>query len=302
MLHAHLWKSLRLNRLIGLSVLFYMALLTFVAPIELHLGRITVTVLLGSTLCYMGINEWFAFRLRQFTDHDRSHIDTWSILMPLGLFLYTVLAYGMTGHWVMFSFALFPILQAHLFGHGILARFLLLAAVVVLGVSVPIGYPRHLGNHHLYEFFVALPFMLTLFQFGVIVKSLVKATSSQMFRLQSLAATDGLTGIINRRQFNHQLHGEVARAIRHRTPISLALFDIDDFKKLNDVYGHPVGDQILRELGALIAKNVRECDIPAPIWRGGIRLNSTGNPSGGRVRDFRTAAPSGGANRVLFTR
>jgi diguanylate cyclase (GGDEF)-like protein len=94
---------------------------------------------------------------------------------------------------------------------------------------------------------------------GVVVRS----SSSQLNRLQSLAATDGLTGLVNRRQFNHQLQSEIARAKRHALPLSLALFDIDDFKKLNDTYGHPIGDRVLKDLGKLVTQNIRECDISA---------------------------------------
>jgi diguanylate cyclase (GGDEF)-like protein len=96
-------------------------------------------------------------------------------------------------------------------------------------------------------------------QMGVVVRS----SSSQLNRLQSLAATDGLTGLVNRRQFNHQLQSEIARAKRHALPLSLALFDIDDFKKLNDTYGHPIGDRVLKDLGKLVTQNIRECDISA---------------------------------------
>jgi diguanylate cyclase (GGDEF)-like protein len=107
------------------------------------------------------------------------------------------------------------------------------------------------------------PLAWTLHHYGGIVAVMVQTASSRVSRLQSLAATDGLTGLINRRQFNHRLDTEIARARRYRNPLSLALFDIDDFKKINDLYGHPIGDRILGELGRLIIANVRESDIPA---------------------------------------
>ena len=99
-----------------------------------------------------------------------------------------------------------------------------------------------------------IPVILATFHYGTFITALVKSASSQVNWLQSLATTDGLTGLINRRQFNHRLQAEIARARRHHNPLSLALFDIDDFKKVNDLYGHPVGDRILKELGALIGE------------------------------------------------
>jgi diguanylate cyclase (GGDEF)-like protein len=95
------------------------------------------------------------------------------------------------------------------------------------------------------------------------VASLMQSSSTQVTRLQSMATTDALTGLINRRLFNLQLQGEWSRARRHHSALCLALFDVDNFKKINDTYGHPVGDRILKELAALVAHNLRDSDIPA---------------------------------------
>jgi diguanylate cyclase (GGDEF)-like protein len=95
------------------------------------------------------------------------------------------------------------------------------------------------------------------------VSGLMQSSSTQVTRLQSMATTDALTGLINRRLFNLQLQGEWSRARRHHSALCLALFDVDNFKKINDTYGHPVGDRILKELAALVAHNLRDSDIPA---------------------------------------
>ncbi len=81
--------------------------------------------------------------------------------------------------------------------------------------------------------------------------------------LHSIATTDGLTGLINRREFDRRITEEFSRSKRHKTQLSLALFDIDFFKKINDTYGHNTGDVILKELARLIANNTRSCDIAA---------------------------------------
>lgn len=80
-------------------------------------------------------------------------------------------------------------------------------------------------------------------------------------RLQDMADRDGLTGIFNRRYFQESLEREVVRARRYERPLSLILFDIDHFKKLNDTLGHQAGDTVLRDLGAIVRNMLREADV-----------------------------------------
>ena len=80
---------------------------------------------------------------------------------------------------------------------------------------------------------------------------------------RDLAATDGLTGIANRRSFERALAQEVARATRSGHPLSLLMVDIDHFKTLNDAHGHQVGDEVLRDVARLIADSCRQFDTAA---------------------------------------
>lgn len=75
--------------------------------------------------------------------------------------------------------------------------------------------------------------------------------------LERLAAQDPLTGLLNQRVFRDQLRSEVARAARHGRPLSVVLLDLDHFKLVNDRHGHPVGDQVLTELGRRLQGLVR---------------------------------------------
>lgn len=86
-------------------------------------------------------------------------------------------------------------------------------------------------------------------------------------QLKLLASTDVLTGICNRRRFNEVLQVEIARAKRFGTPFTLIIFDIDHFKRINDTYGHPAGDQVLLKLSLVVAKNIRSTDLFAR-WGG----------------------------------
>jgi diguanylate cyclase (GGDEF)-like protein len=78
--------------------------------------------------------------------------------------------------------------------------------------------------------------------------------------LRRLATRDQLTGLLNRREFDRILAEESERAIRFGRPLALAVVDIDHFKKVNDTYGHPAGDEVLREVARRLEKQMRSVD------------------------------------------
>ena len=78
---------------------------------------------------------------------------------------------------------------------------------------------------------------------------------------KALATVDPLTGLANRQTMRTQLTGERDRAIRQRQPLSLALADIDHFKKVNDTWGHAQGDRVLRAVAGVLRNTVRPYDV-----------------------------------------
>lgn len=94
-----------------------------------------------------------------------------------------------------------------------------------------------------------------------------KKLQDQMKEAQLFASHDGLTGLYNRRSFEKLFEKEMHRSKRYAYPLSVVLFDIDDFKKINDAYGHIVGDEVLIGISILVSKIIRESDIIAR-WGG----------------------------------
>jgi diguanylate cyclase (GGDEF)-like protein len=81
--------------------------------------------------------------------------------------------------------------------------------------------------------------------------------------LELLARTDALTGLNNHRHFMDQLSREIKQAIRLNSPLSVMILDLDDFKSVNDTYGHLIGDRVISTIAELIKKHVRSTDIAA---------------------------------------
>ena len=93
---------------------------------------------------------------------------------------------------------------------------------------------------------------------------LISSVTSRIRRsllLRSFMVNDSLTGLLNHTAIKEQLVREMARAKRQKTPLSLAMVDIDHFKHVNDNYGHPVGDRVIKSLSRLLKQRLRENDL-----------------------------------------
>jgi diguanylate cyclase (GGDEF)-like protein len=81
--------------------------------------------------------------------------------------------------------------------------------------------------------------------------------------LETLSVTDGLTGLFNHKHLMHTLQTEVARAQRHKHPLSVLMIDVDHFKQYNDRHGHQLGDRLLADIAALFKRTTRSIDYVA---------------------------------------
>ena len=125
---------------------------------------------------------------------------------------------------------------------------------------------------------------------------------------EEAAFTDHLTGLANRRRFERQLEREVGRVLRFNHPFSLLMIDIDNFKNLNDTFGHDAGDDAIRRIGRVLREGTRGIDLAARI--GGeefaVLLVETGQSAALEVAErLRTAikallTPAGGEITASF--
>ena len=81
-----------------------------------------------------------------------------------------------------------------------------------------------------------------------------------LVQAEEVSHVDALTCLPNRRQVIKQLQNEVIRAERYKTSLSISMIDIDHFKRINDSYGHTVGDQVLFQLANILQESVRDSD------------------------------------------
>ena len=99
----------------------------------------------------------------------------------------------------------------------------------------------------------------TLLRFAIVDE----AEEAALVRVYQAGRIDGLTGIANRAAFDERLDKELAFAVRHGAPLSVALFDVDHFKKINDTFGHPAGDEVLKSVAGVLSGAVRTEDVVA---------------------------------------
>ena len=99
-------------------------------------------------------------------------------------------------------------------------------------------------------------------------QAVVALENARLHRVvEQQAIVDGLTGLANRRRGEEMLARELARSERFGGPVGLVVADLDDFKRINDEYGHPMGDAVLREVAGAFLGTVREIDVAAR-WGG----------------------------------
>lgn len=142
---------------------------------------------------------------------------------------------------------------------------------VLFNLSFLVLYSNNVENITTFMLLEIIVYILIFILFGNIEAYLTNFYRRKQFidsrELLKLSITDSLTGIYNRVRFNQELKQWINYCNRYENPLSLVIFDIDDFKKVNDNYGHLMGDTVLQNLTLIIKKAIRSADIFAR-WGG----------------------------------
>ena len=141
-----------------------------------------------------------------------------------------------------------------------------LVNVALAAISMPLVLPRRPGVADVvYELAHFATVIVLVWAACALLERMSALSFAYRRRLQHEASTDALTGLHNRREFEAGMVREMARARRMRLPLSLALIDIDFFKRINDQHGHDVGDRVLLEVAKLLQARIRRSDLIARI-------------------------------------
>ena len=194
-------------------------------------------------------------------DHILSKASRWQLLiLSVALTLLVGLADYLTGNELAFSlFFIAPIALAAWYLdrlHGLAIA--LLAACCWLAADL-------IGDHHYSVVWYPLWNSLVRLAMFSVIALLINLVRTRLLLEESLADTDALTGLANRRAFHERFEQEVARGRRFDEPFTLAFIDLDDFKRLNDGLGHEAGDEALVTVGSTLRRHTREIDVAARL-------------------------------------
>lgn len=125
---------------------------------------------------------------------------------------------------------------------------------VMRSVTVDMDLNRRVSNGN---------WLVELKQLSEYFNHLLQTVQEYNSRLEELSVRDPLTGLYNRRKFHEFMHYEIIRAERHQQGFSVIMIDLDNFKYINDTFGHPIGDMVLKELTAMLGEGLRKGDVLA---------------------------------------
>jgi diguanylate cyclase (GGDEF)-like protein len=161
-----------------------------------------------------------------------------------------------------FSFSIFYLIPISLAtwsaGRRAGLAFSMVGAVTWLGVDLASGHPYQ---------YVMIPFWNSIVRmtFFLIMVLFLDSRRRALALEKEISRLDFLTGVASAKTFYEIAEREIIRAQRQPSPLSIAFFDCDNFKTVNDNFGHRVGDELLHTIGAVMKQNLRGLDLPARL-------------------------------------
>ena len=194
-----------------------------------------------------------------FSTLENSNPLFWTVAGILSIGLLGILDY-LTGNEFTFSlFYLAPILLVTWTANLRAGQFLsLLSALTLIGVQIAAG----LEYSHPIFYFINTLVRTAVY---IILTYLVDKLKKTQKKAELAARTDFVTGIANRRYFHELLETEIERIRRYPHPITVVYMDMDNFKQVNDLFGHKMGDQVLRYIGSELKSQLRKTDVVARL-------------------------------------
>lgn len=169
----------------------------------------------------------------------------------------------------LYYFIMIPIVFL-LFDYSIKAERNIIVAVIMLVLvlfnsaqGIDFKIDRLIFNEATYSFLYHLASGVVLIAIAALTWMFAYDAHIKQVNLNNLANTDGLTGVLNRRRFFEIAKITYAKAKKTERPFTLLIFDIDHFKLINDTYGHPAGDDVLREVASVAKRMLRKDDVIA---------------------------------------
>lgn len=251
------------------------------------LGILTIALIWVASY-YFGTLTWVDYYALPIIDIFLLVFFFFLLIRVLPIRLFEIFVYGLS--FIFFNFKIYTDLQGAIFDGGLIesAFLTLIPFIYILGfgildtlvallcslsfllVNLLFGFfvifqtgTFDAANHNinlLIEIYISSIFYIfILYLMARIREHYVKAQVTADL-MSNLAMTDSLTQVDNRRQLEKHLDDEVKRADRHRTPLAVIMFDIDNFKRINDRFGHANGDLVLVKTAQIVSKNLRKTD------------------------------------------
>ena len=266
-LNTRLLRTLKFNRFLSITIILNLFLYSLQDSVNTSMVSHTLLSLCWITLgLYIISNEILLWITKKPDLTSNNSCENLSVFNTVFTAFLVIILSVFTGNSDFIFLSLVPLIQGVSYGRVKISLGIFLSCTFIVLITSTFGWyekPFLVANQNLIltKTLSFITVMGVLTYLGRIFNRFIEFTGSKAENLHSMATTDALTGLINRREFNRRISEEFSRSRRHNSPLSLALFDIDFFKKINDTYGHNAGDAILKELGQLIANSTRTSDI-----------------------------------------